>query len=258
MTQSRKHENMQIKPSHVIKKARCPKCQSLGKDTKGDNLAVYSDGHTYCYGCGYGTHGKKQIVRSNPLPLVYDFQIPDDASTDIAFRPLQWLQKEYHFTFKDIIENKILWSEKYKWLIFPIENNGNTYGFQARNFNPDKPYKWFSKFAKQDFVKIYNPNNKPLEKLVLVEDIISAIRVSKILPCAPLFGSLISDTYLLNIKRLGINSIIIWLDHDKQLEGLKYSQRARILGISSKCLTTILDPKCYSDPIITNILSKLF
>ena len=35
--------------SHVIRKEACPECRSIGNDRSGDNLAVYSDGHTYCF-----------------------------------------------------------------------------------------------------------------------------------------------------------------------------------------------------------------
>lgn len=41
----------------VVRKEQCPKCAELGNDSSGDNLAVYSDGHTHCFGCGHHTNG---------------------------------------------------------------------------------------------------------------------------------------------------------------------------------------------------------
>lgn len=35
--------------SRVIRKEPCPRCVLEGRDTAGDNLAVYDDGHKYCY-----------------------------------------------------------------------------------------------------------------------------------------------------------------------------------------------------------------
>ena len=35
----------------------CPNCRSKGKDKHKDNLAVYDDGHTYCFSCGTYTPG---------------------------------------------------------------------------------------------------------------------------------------------------------------------------------------------------------
>lgn len=37
--------------SVVISKGACPKCVIAGRDNSGDNLANYSDGHSYCFAC---------------------------------------------------------------------------------------------------------------------------------------------------------------------------------------------------------------
>lgn len=39
--------------SRLIRRDVCPLCKLEGRDTAGDNLAVYDDGHTYCFG-GHG------------------------------------------------------------------------------------------------------------------------------------------------------------------------------------------------------------
>lgn len=39
--------------SNFIRKAPCPSCRSNGEDKTGDNLAVYDDGHGYCFKCGH-------------------------------------------------------------------------------------------------------------------------------------------------------------------------------------------------------------
>lgn len=36
----------------VIRRVRCPTCQDLGRDRRGDNLAIYADGHGFCFSCG--------------------------------------------------------------------------------------------------------------------------------------------------------------------------------------------------------------
>ncbi len=47
----------------VLSRKRCPQCAERGEDTRGDNLAVYSDG-VYCFSCGYRTGGG--IPRAQP------------------------------------------------------------------------------------------------------------------------------------------------------------------------------------------------
>jgi twinkle protein len=39
--------------SKLIERTACPRCREEGHDNHGDNLARYSDGHSYCYRCGY-------------------------------------------------------------------------------------------------------------------------------------------------------------------------------------------------------------
>lgn len=50
--------------SEVINRSRCPRCASNGKDVSSDNLAVYSDGHTHCFACGYHTSSTGDVVET--------------------------------------------------------------------------------------------------------------------------------------------------------------------------------------------------
>ena len=40
---------------------QCPQCQSEGRDTSGDNLAVYDDNSKYCFSCGYNEKGDSNL-----------------------------------------------------------------------------------------------------------------------------------------------------------------------------------------------------
>lgn len=41
-------------PSKVlVSRQPCPNCRNQGKDRKGNNLALYADGHKYCYSCSF-------------------------------------------------------------------------------------------------------------------------------------------------------------------------------------------------------------
>lgn len=43
--------------SKVINRKRCPRCAAQGLDTNGDNLAVYDDGHSFCFACSFYING---------------------------------------------------------------------------------------------------------------------------------------------------------------------------------------------------------
>lgn len=249
---------IQREESFVLDKVRCPKCAAAGKDKHNDNLAIYSDGHHYCFSCGYYKHGQNVFTPSNKAPqkskIEKDLSVPHDAVPDLPFTVAQWLQVKYHFTLQDMIDNVILWSPKLQWLIFPIHIGDNYVGFQARNFNPDKPYKWFTKFPKRDKVKVYNPGLGGV--VCIVEDIVSAIRVGHSLPTIPLFGSHVNDNLLNSIHLLGYYKIIFWLDSDKWTEMVRFAKRARELMFEAEVIHTKDDPKCYTNAEITNILNQ--
>lgn len=247
--------------SFPIGKKQCPKCAKLGKDSRSDNLALYNDGHSYCFSCGYyQPNPKAQRPSAKPQISIKpkkDFYIPSDITTDIPYDIMNTLTVQYHINLNDIITNKMLWSNSYQWLIFPIEHEGESLGFQARNFNKSKPYKWFTQFNKKDLLKLYSPNKAiSFESVVLVEDIISAIRVGNVTSCVPLFGSRISDKLLYKIKKDSrFKHLIIWLDSDKVKESLNFSQKAKELGIHTKVVLSPLDPKCYDKQTIKDYLN---
>ena len=63
--------------SKVVSRKRCPKCAAQGNDTSGNNLAVYDDGHSYCYACEFYVRGTKMetpIVEETPTYATEKFR----------------------------------------------------------------------------------------------------------------------------------------------------------------------------------------
>lgn len=50
--------------SKVVNRKRCPKCAASGRDTSGNNLAMYDDGHGYCFSCSFYIKGNA------PAPMI--------------------------------------------------------------------------------------------------------------------------------------------------------------------------------------------
>ena len=48
---------MEEQESYKVGTEPCPKCRDMGNDNSGDNLAVYSDNHKYCFACQYLVKG---------------------------------------------------------------------------------------------------------------------------------------------------------------------------------------------------------
>lgn len=244
--------------THCTGHSRCPKCQRTGHDRTGDNLALYSDGSKYCFRCGYvetASGIQKLQTASEQHVGTTDRQIalPRDVDSGLPEYGRRWLGN-FALTDNDIKTNMIMWSEYYKRLVFPYFQNGELLGWQGRYIGDDpKASKWFT----QGDIKGsgYRVGNKLSRTCVIVEDIISAIKVGHDpRVCAiPLFGSHISLSMVLRLKQ-NCSKLILWLDGDMNLKSSKYANTARLVGLDCVTIFTKKDPKEYTDTEVSNHL----
>ena len=205
-----------------------------------DNAYQYPDG-IWCFGCKRYTPNKtsinnvKETLHGTKNTTGKSYSIPTDCSFTIPPVPYLWLSN-YGLTNDEIQRNNIKWSESKKSLVFPIYNNSELVFWQERKFGTDK--RWISHGSKPDAVLGAG------DPLVLVEDIISAIRVSKVTACKPLFGSAINVNIFLRIKEK-YSACKIWLDYDKAKDSIKYATQGSMF-IPTQSIITIKDPKCYT------------
>lgn len=232
--------------SHLLYKTRCPKCEENGKDRSGDNLGVYSDGHSFCYSCGYITSGDTRNKLRNAahreakaIPA-----LPEDISTELGEEAHTWLLQY----FPEGAFPRCLYSRSERKLYFMFDHGA----FQYRYFGDNKDHpKWVGYGINETLIHITGVGST---SLVLVEDIISTSKVGHITPTLCLFGSNISLKRLATLKLLGYNEVIIWLDWDKKEYAIKAAQLAQSIGLQARVIHTKLDPKEYSYLEIERIL----
>ena len=253
--------------ANLVRHERCPICMKRGKDRHGDNLAVYSDGATYCFSCGFHT-GNSAVHRISRLSLRSTqnanmgqetlrsyLTTPSDWTYKLPPKAKQWLDK-YDITNEEIHRHGICWSTKWERLIFPVYNGDVLKFYQGRNFNENHSENHSQRYhteGNRNFTKLFTaPNPNPI---VLVEDYISAIKVSRWCPAICLFGSHISKELILTLLP-GKPSIRVWLDKDKAREAARYTQM--ILQYLPDCATIITeqDPKCYDKDFISELVSR--
>jgi hypothetical protein len=247
-------------PSLVIGKERCPKCAEKGQDTRGDNLVRYEDGHAHCYGCQHHVPPtgiaafKDSNAQFEQVVKDYILTLPADAKTTIDYKALNWLDK-YGIMRDEIIENDLRWSEFLQSLVFPIRNAGTLLAWTARNFNPNEQHiKWrHSRSEFKNILYILGFKRYPDGPVVLVEDPVSAIKVSRHMRCQCLFGSNIPLPMVARLRSL-TKKTYIWLDGDKYKEAISYSQRPRLMGLETQVIFTEKDPKSHTDEEIKGIL----
>ncbi len=228
----------------------CPKCGSR------DNLGRFSDGGAFCFGCHYVEKADRTVWNVQCKENV-GYPIPEDVGHDFSPACVEWL-KSFHLDVPTAIQREMVWSPSREQLIYQM---GNVW--QARNFNPErfKKSKNFTSGNVNECLHIYNNStssnpNRQYTTLVVVEDPLSAIRIAGTgarSDAMPLLGSHLATARLMAIARL-YSRLHIWLDSDKWKESVDISRRAIMIGTSSRSIYTKLDPKCYTNKEIEEIL----
>ncbi len=183
-----------------VKNTACPKCRAMGADRSANNLGVYDDGHCVCWRCGFyippdgvsrykrmASNGGTQPEVSRERPCVV---LPSDCDSYIPAVGRAWIG-QYGITTHELIANRVMWSEKWEQLIFPFfDCYNNLVAWQGRSFNEEmkKKRKWFSQGDLHTLFHILPPR-ETYETIVLVEDVVSAIKLSRYVPTMPVFTS---------------------------------------------------------------------
>lgn len=239
----------------------CPNCGS----SRTPAFARYSDGHGWCFSCGYreagtyqGPNPNKGVVisiesaRGGPTRVR---PIPEEAKPFLGAPALVWLKK-YGITAKEVSNHSLLWWDERKWLIFPYYSTpDHLAGWQARNFDPKFPdQKWMTYGQIKERMHLIAADASNLgEVVVLVEDIVSAIKVGRHITCMPLFGAHIALPGILRLART-FSGVGLWLDSDKEFEARLYASRASQYLETTCVIKTELDPKEYNDEQIRDQL----
>ena len=259
----------------AVKHERCPKCHEKGRDTRGDNLARYADGHGHCFACEYhewrdasgiaasGTMANAQELieqarKQNELTL------PGDAVENIDYTALTWLSK-YEIEMNEVKKYGMLWSPSKKMLIFPFYANddepnqpkGRLLGWQARVFNPNYQQKYYKVGGFSDFFNVLNLHDSKGHDIVIVEDFISAIKIARKYASIALLGSNLSTARMKQLN-LFAEDLTFWLDEDKAEKAMSLAKTATMLGFRARYIITKHDPKEYDNQQIAETLDTPF
>jgi hypothetical protein len=232
--------------SHFLHNERCPKCAAQGHDLSADNLGVYSDNHRYCWKCGYYEPGdivekhfrQKEIINSKGL--VYP------EITNFSQECLEYL-RSYQLTDEEIYSNL----------------NGHPEGY---TFFDDKW--WLLRRLDKDHpegkVKIRGEvvGNEPIftcstgsDTVVVVEDILSAIKVSRVIDTIALCKSAIHDILIVRLAQR-YDNCNLWLDSDMlEKMGNKLLPRIKPYFKQCKVIMSEYDPKTYSNQKIKEFIN---
>lgn len=243
--------------SYLVRQERCPECAKSGKDRAGNNLAVYSDNHIHCYSCGYhvSSSGLSRFKERNQPTKQrhHEVLLPSDCDVVYPIRTLEWIG-HYDLTRNDLLNNNVLWSESYQRLIFPVYGDSGLIAYQGRYFGEEKRTKWWGVGNLSNCFHILGKSNS---QLVLVEDIVSAIKLSKFTMAMPLFGSHVGAVRFKRLYSLFKDKVevSIYLDPDKRSESIVEARRGMLCGLRTRVVYSNADPKEESYEDLKKILT---
>ena len=227
-----------------------------------DNVGVYDDGSKFCFGCHWYklpdssvklNELKDRINKHEPISTIGDIyaELPTDYTTEIPKGPLIWLLQ--YITQAEIDENFIGYSKAMERIIFPIyDKEFNLIMYTGRGAEGVLP-KYYTVGQRTEVTHILSSNSLS-NRIVLVEDLLSAIKVSRICSAMPIFGSKIPLEYARKLSKV-YERLVIWLDPDKRQESLKQAFKLESHFRSGvKVIFSKEDPKCYEDTDIAKHL----
>ena len=229
-----------LKESAFLRHESCPQCGSK------DNLGRYTDGHAWCFGCGYYEPAKwmpstkTEEVSDEPKSSI---QLPEGCVATLPYKAQNWL-KSYDITREEVREHQIQWCEPRQALVFPIYDLDVLLAYQLRHF--DSGPKWTTKGDVSNILHIIGLTEMPDCGILIVEDIVSAIKCSRHIPTMPLFGNHISTANLQRLNKI-TDKLYIWLDPDMKKQSVKLASSATEIGLKVRVIYSNQDPKSESD-----------
>lgn len=215
-----------------------------------------------CFRCDFNEYEYKgklsleelaRIKALNELALNSNFELdlPPDFTTEIPLEGRLWL---YSGGLSPSIWNELGFGYSKSWerVIMPVYEQGELVWFQARAILPEQKPKYIQPSHDRSSI-MFKMLKGSKERVVVVEDILSAIRVGKHTNAVSLLGTKITTeqaSYLSNFDK-----VTLWLDNDRAgKRGAFAIKKALSLVTEVDSIVTDEDPKKLTDE---QILRKL-
>lgn len=212
----------------------------------------------FCFSCR--SSGKPS---TSPYLIPYeesteDTTLPSDAAFNYSPACLTWVSK-YGVSTDELIKHKVYWSNEKQQLIFTFWGNpGELLCWQARNFGAWAKTKYYTRGKPEHLLPLFFPTTDSAAPLVVVEDCISAIKISRYTAAMPILGSSLSPGKLKRMASLpeASRGIAVWLDGNMYNKAQEMATRLQLLGVEARAVYTDLDPKEYTDMEIQKTLDN--
>lgn len=257
--------------SKFVRHGPCDRCGSR------DNVAWYSNGTGFCFGCGTLHRDLSGARRHNPGSVGDEASsttdvrrtdngsskggpagsvqygntvrpLPADTGTYYSESALEWLRK-YELGVTDALKYNIKWSPSREQLLYIFYGEGtDVVLWQARNMREGTSHKdrFFTGGLPEKVIAAYHPAQGPSKTAVVVEDCVSAIKLAKSgYTGIPVLGAKMSGGKMTRLCNT-YGEVVWWLDSDKFSAAVKQSNLCKLLDTKSRVINSAYDPKEYT------------
>lgn len=230
----------QTNNSFVVSQGPCTAHGCKSSDAK----THYSDGHAYCFSCHTYFPAEFRVPMEGPhdRPKPIGDPYPARERLTKANAPANWdWLKDYGLTDEEIDQNFFFGPYSLRHVWSHTDEEGKTF-YEARSVSPYSVPKSIQ-YGDKPTVFMGRLDTKIV---VVVEDVVSAIKVGRHFGTLPLFGSYFSPAQMAAAKKAGAEQLVLWMDCDKYSIAMGYARQAGAL-LPTAAIQTKLDPKAHSD-----------
>lgn len=249
----------------------CPEC---GENTNTNAMMVSHSSKSYngfCFACDhkpFEMKGKQTLEELTELKRINNeslqhtegarCELPEDFTQDIPLEGRLWL---YSNDITDKIKRKynIGYSKRLRRVVMPVyDTKGDLIWFQCRALVKGQQPKYLQPSGDKGSVVFQSKTEEDKgtkERVIVVEDIMSAIRVGEVANTISILGTKADTNQINTLSKY--STVTTWLDSDKAgRNGSKTIRQAVGLLTDTKDIVTERDPKSYSEQQIEKILCQ--
>lgn len=185
-------------------------------------------------------------------------KLPRDVTgvwSDFSIEARVWLGR--YLSIQEVKDNGILFSPSLQRVVLPVYHDGSLVGYQTRRLLDRDTYPKYLTFTSSpdDYWFHVHPHAGGGDCVVLVEDMLSAIKCSRYMSSAALFGVSIKDSLLARLVRHH-SKFLIFLDYDNVQVKAAARKLKKRLDIFGECGIIDLgtDPKDCDDETLRRLL----
>jgi len=228
------------------KSIHCPYCDA-GDHAPSMGITRVDDGIVFnCFRASCGAKGFIPSIGNTPTKTNKKSNIkpiPQELNnlTQLPYHIINKLYEKYELNKNDLVYNDVVYSEELNRIVFRLYDiYHNLIGYHSRSLIHKQPKTYPLK--KPLPLVMYRKIFFTTQKVVLVEDPFSAIKVANYIPTICLLGTNLSINHIGELLKYNIKELIIWLDFDAVHKSIMYK---RMFGgiFDIGIIMTAKDPK---------------